>query len=180
MTHNQGEEMGKNNIDILDKEVVLNDNDFIVSKTNSKGVITYCNEIFMKMAGYEESELLNKNHNIIRHPHMPKAAFKLCWDLISNGKEFFGFVKNLRKDGAYYWVFANITPDYDTAGNIIGYTSVRRKPSSNAIKSVIPIYAQMIDIERTKGIDASTAHLVNFLEQNNVSYDNLMLSLQGS
>lgn len=167
------------NIKIVDKEISLNENDFIVSKTDEKGIITYCNEIFMHMAGYEEKELLRKNHNLIRHPDMPKAAFKLCWDLISNGKEFFGFVKNLRKDGSYYWVFANITPDYNTQGKIIGYTSIRRKPSQKGIDAVIPIYKQLIEIEKEKNTNASTQFLVDFLEENKVSYDNLILSLQG-
>lgn len=163
---------------IIDKEITLNENDFIVSKTDESGIITYCNEIFMDMAGYDEDELLRKNHNIIRHPDMPKAAFKLCWDLISNGKEFFGFVKNLRKDGSYYWVFANITPDYDSQGKIIGYTSVRRKPNSKAIEAIIPIYEQLKDIEKTKNTNASVQFLVDFLEENKVSYDELILSLQ--
>lgn len=167
------------NIKIVDKEISLNENDFIVSKTDEKGIITYCNEIFMHMAGYEEKELLRKNHNLIRHPDMPKAAFKLCWDLISNGKEFFGFVKNLRKDGSYYWVFANITPDYNTQGKIIGYTSIRRKPSQKGIDAVIPIYKQLVEIEKEKNTNASTQFLVDFLEENKVSYDNLILSLQG-
>lgn len=167
------------NIKIVDKEISLNENDFIVSKTDEKGIITYCNEIFMHMAGYEEKELLRKNHNLIRHPDMPKAAFKLCWDLISNGKEFFGFVKNLRKDGSYYWVFANITPDYNTQGKIIGYTSIRRKPSQKGIDAIIPIYKELVEIEKEKNTNASTQFLVDFLEENKVSYDNLILSLQG-
>lgn len=160
------------------KEIFLNENDFIVSKTNKKGIITYCNEIFMHMAAYEEKELLGKNHNIIRHPDMPQAAFKLAWDLIATGEEFFGFVKNLSKTGNYYWVFANITADYDEKGEIIGYTSVRRKPNEKAIKAIIPIYKEMINIENNKSIDDSTSYLLNFLSQNNISYTNLVLSLQ--
>lgn len=172
--------MKKNNIQILDKEIVMNDNDFIVSKTNTKGIISYCNETFMNMSNYQEKELLGKNHNIIRHPDMPKAAFKLAWDLISAEEEFFGFVKNLSKTGKYYWVFANITPDYNNQGEIIGYTSVRRKPNTKAIQSIIPIYKQMIKIEKEKNIDASTKYLLDFLEDNNISYTNLVLSLQES
>lgn len=82
-------------------ETKLESNDFIVSKTDSKGKITYCNEIFMSIAGYKEEELMGKNHNIIRHPDMPKVAFKLAWELIQNGKEFFGFVKNMKKMAAF-------------------------------------------------------------------------------
>ena len=109
---------------ITNEEKVLGDDDFIVSKTDTKGFITYCNRIFLEMAGYSKSELIGANHNLIRHPDMPRVAFKLAWDLVKSGQEFFGFVKNLRKNGGYYWVFAYITADYDPYGKIIGYTSV--------------------------------------------------------
>lgn len=162
-----------------ENEIVMKENDFIVSKTNEKGIITYCNEIFMEIAGYSEEELIGKNHNIIRHPAMPKAAFKLAWDLIQSGKEFFGFVKNRTKDGSYYWVFANITPDYDEKRNVIGYTSVRRKPSREALQTIEPLYQKLIEIEQTQNMDASFKHLVNLLDENNTTYQNLILSLQG-
>lgn len=171
--------MKKQKIIPTQKEIKMKENDFIVSKTNEKGIITYCNEIFMQMAAYEEGELLGKNHNIIRHPDMPRVAFKLAWDLISNKKEFFGFVKNLTKNGDYYWVFANITADYDSKGKIIGYTSVRRKPSQMAINAVTPIYKEMIKLEQSGGMDASGKYLFDFLDSNGVTYDELILSLQG-
>ena len=172
--------MKKQHITPTNNEIKLNENDFIVSKTNSKGSITYCNEIFMSIAGYEEQELIKKNHNIIRHPDMPRVAFKLAWDLIKSGKEFFGFVKNLTKDGSYYWVFANITPDYNENDEIIGYTSVRRKPSQNAITTIIPIYKELVKLEQSGGMDASGKYLFDFLDDNNTTYDELILSLQGS
>ena len=162
------------------KETKMARNDFIVSKTNNKGIITYCNEIFMTMAGYEEKDLIGKNHNIIRHPDVPAVAFKLAWDLISSGKEFFGFVKNLKKDGGYYWVFANITPDYDVNNKIIGYTSVRRMPPQSAIDAIVPIYKQMVNLERNGGMEASGKYLFDFLDANNVTYDELVISLQGA
>lgn len=161
-------------------EIKMKEGDFIVSKTDAKGIITYCNEIFMEMASYSEEELLGTNHNIIRHPDMPRVAFKLAWDLISSGKEFFGFVKNMTKNGDYYWVFANITADYDENQKIIGYTSVRRKPSQNAVNTVIPIYKQMLELEKTGGMEASGKFLFDFLDENNITYDELVISLQGS
>jgi PAS domain S-box-containing protein len=162
------------------KEIVMQENDFIVSKTDTAGKITYCNQIFMSIAGYKEAELMGKNHNIIRHPHMPKIAFKLAWDLIQNKKEFFGFVKNMTKSGAFYWVFANITPDFDENSNIIGYTSVRRKPSAKAIETIIPIYKKLIELENQGGMKASQTFLENFLHEQNTSYDDLILALQGA
>lgn len=172
--------MKRPHITPTNNETKMADNDFIVSKTNEKGIITYCNEIFMSMAGYNEKDLIGKNHNIIRHPDMPQVAFKLAWDLISSGKEFFGFVKNLKKDGGYYWVFANITPDYDERGKVIGYTSVRRKPPQSAIDAVTPLYCEMIKLESKAGMDASGKYLFDFLDKNGVTYDELVISLQGA
>ncbi|MDY0320470.1 MAG: PAS domain-containing protein [Arcobacteraceae bacterium] len=161
------------------KESVLNRNDFIVSKTDTKGIITYGNKIFIEMSGYEEEELLGKNHNLIRHPDMPRIAFKIAWEMIQNKQEFFGFVKNLRKDGGYYWVWANITPDLDTNGNIIGYTSVRRKPNPKALEIIIPIYKKLLEAEKSGGMDSSKTILMNLLEEKNMEYNELIIALQG-
>ena len=171
--------MARNKIKPIEKEKKMAENDFIVSKTDTKGIITYCNRIFMDMAEYKEEELMGVNHNIIRHPDMPRVAFKLCWDLIQSGKEFFGFVKNLQKGGGYYWVFANITPDYDAKGRIIGYTSVRRKPLQSGVDTIIPIYKELLRLESGGGMEASGKFLMNFLEEKNTTYDELVLSLQG-
>ena len=95
--------MSLKNINTNEKK--LDDNDFIVSKTDKRGKIIYCNRIFTLMSGYEASDLIGANHNIIRHPDMPKIAFKMAWDLIQKNKEFFGIIKNISKDGSYYWVF---------------------------------------------------------------------------
>lgn len=132
------------NVNIENK---LNPDDFIVSKTDRKGVITYCNEIFIEMAKYSEEELLGSPHNIIRHPDMPKAVFKLLWEEIAKENEVFAFVKNRSKDGSFYWVYANVTASVDEYGRIIGYFSVRRKPNENAIKAVEEVYTKMRTIE---------------------------------
>ncbi len=163
---------------LKDDEKVMGDNDFIVSKTDTKGFITYCNQIFMDMCMYSQDELIGANHNLIRHPDMPRIAFKLCWELIQNKQEFFGFVKNLRKDGGYYWVFANITASVDINGRIIGYYSVRRKPSRKGIEAVIPLYKQLVDTEQRGGMKASEALLNDFLKNNGTTYDELVTTLQ--
>ena len=116
----------------------MKENDFIVSKTDTKGRITYVNKIFMTMAEYTEEELLGKPHSIIRHPDMPKAVFKLLWDRIQNKEEIFAFVVNKTKNNNSYWVFANVTASLDVNGNIIGYFSVRRKPSHKALEIYSP------------------------------------------
>jgi len=167
---------------ITNKEKVLGDNDFIVSKTDTKGYITYCNRIFVEMAGWSRFELIGANHNIIRHPHMPKIAFKILWDLIQAKKEFFGFVKNLRKDGGFYWVFAYITPDLDLNGNIIGYTSFRKKPSRKGIETLEPIYLKLVEAEKSGGISSSYELLKETLgatDENVVEkYQKLVFDLQ--
>lgn len=163
---------------LKDDEKVMNDDDFIVSKTDTKGFITYCNQTFMDMCMYSQDELIGSNHNLIRHPDMPKIAFKLCWQLIESRQEFFGFVKNLRKDGGYYWVFANITASININGKLVGYYSVRRKPSRKGIEAVIPLYKQLVDAEQRGGMAASEALFVDFLKKNDTTYDELVTSLQ--
>ena len=103
-------------------ERVLRDDEIVVSKTDTKGRITYCNDTFIRMAGYSEPELMGQPHSIVRHPAMPRCAFKLVWDTIEAGKEVFAYVINRAKNGDHYWVFAHVTPDFahadekDTAG----------------------------------------------------------------
>ena len=109
---------------------------------------------------------------------MPKIAFKVVWDKIQNKKEFFGFVKNLCADGSYYWVLAYITADLDSNGNIVSYTSVRRKPPQSAINIIAPIYKQLLDAERSGGMSASEAILNDFLQQHNLEYDEFVINLQ--
>ncbi|GAX87996.1 conserved hypothetical protein [Lebetimonas natsushimae] len=167
---------------LINKEYVLKDDDFIVSKTDTKGYITYCNRIFVEAAGWNRFELIGANHNIIRHPHMPKIAFKILWDLIQSGKEFFGFVKNLRKDGGFYWVLAYITPDFDLNGRIVGYTSFRKKPSRRGIEFLEPIYLQLVEAEKSGGMAASYELLKEILnaDDENVieKYHKLVFELQ--
>ncbi len=163
---------------ITNNEKTLSQNDFIVSKTDAKGKIIYCNEMFTKMAGYPASSIIGANHNLIRHPDMPKIAFKTVWDKIQSKKEFFGFVKNLCADGGYYWVFAYITPDLDANGNIISYTSVRRKATQSAIDIITPIYRQLLDAERSGGMQASQQILNNLLKKHNLEYDEFVINLQ--
>lgn len=171
----------KYNVQALDRERKLPDDSYIVSKTDLKGRITYANRIFMDVARYTESELLGVQHNLIRHPDMPRGAFKFVWDTISSGREVFAYVKNLAKDGEYYWVFANITPDRDPSGAITGYLSVRRKPRPEAIAIIEPVYQQMLDIERQHGakdqMDYSIQFLVDVLQSKGVSYEEFILAI---
>jgi len=131
----------------IDEEVTFEDvgvlNRPIISKTDLKGIITYVNTSFCKLAGYSKEELIGKPHNIIRHPDMPKAAFKDLWDTIERNEKWRGFVKNLRKDGRYYWVEAFIEPIFDENGNKIGYISARKPVSKEDKEKYEKIYKEM-------------------------------------
>ncbi len=118
----------------------------IVSSTDLKGIITYANRKFCNIAGYTKEELTGKNHNIVRHPDMPKAAFQEVWDTISAGKDWTGIVKNLRKDGRYYWVYSHISPIFSD-GVITGYSAARRPASESEISEIIPVYRDLIEKE---------------------------------
>lgn len=118
--------MARRNQTIIDEEVTFGEHDELVSTTDTKGRITYANRHFCQVAGYTEEELVGKNHNIVRHPDMPKAAFKDLWDNLEAGHPWRGAVKNLCKDGRYYWVDAFVTPLFEN-GRLVGYQSVRRK-----------------------------------------------------
>ena len=131
--------------DPIDEEFKF-ENGLIVSSTDLKGIITYANRKFCEIASYSRDELVGQNHNIVRHPDMPKAAFKEVWDTIKAGKEWTGVVKNLRKDGKYYWVYSHITPILKD-GEITGYTAARRPASETEKNEVIPVYKELLEKE---------------------------------
>lgn len=132
----------KVNMPITDREVILNEGDIIVSSTNLKGALTYCNDTFVKISGFREKELIGKNHNIVRHPDMPAAAFKDLWQTVQAGENWSGIVKNRCKNGDYYWVKANVNPDYKN-GVLSGFTSVRSKATEKEIAAAEALYKKM-------------------------------------
>ena len=164
------------------QERVLGDDDFIVSKTDLKGIITYGNRHFIQMSGYSELELLGTPHNILRHPDMPRVVFRLLWDTIQAKREICAYVKNLAKDGSYYWVFANVTPSFEPNGDLIGYYSVRRKPRPEAVASISEVYQALLAAERKagdgqEGMKASLALLNQTLERKGLSYEEFVFGL---
>lgn len=134
-------------VTIQDKEIPYPDGKLIVSRTDKEGIITHCNQSFVDMSGYPEEDLIGKPHSILRHPDMPKAAFKDLWDTLEKGEKWHGYVKNLRNDGSYYWVYATAIPNIRN-GDIVGYTSVRRKPSRTQVNACIELYAKMMQEEQ--------------------------------
>lgn len=163
------------------RERIMRENDFIVSKTDLKGRITYGNKIFVEFSGYSLRELIGAQHNIIRHPDMPRGVFKFLWDTIPQGQEVFAYVKNMSKDGGFYWVFTNVTADFDSSGNVTGYFSVRRAPKRGAVDAVADFYAAMIEEERKAGsrdaCSASLKLLTDVLTSKGLTYEQFILSL---
>ncbi len=132
---------------LCDHEVPYPDGKLIVSRTDTAGIITHCNTAFVEMSGYNQGELIGAPHSILRHPDMPAAAFRGLWADIEAGRIWHGYVKNLRKDGAFYWVFATVIPNV-RGGRVVGYTSVRRKPSRRKVEAAQQTYARLLAAER--------------------------------
>lgn len=163
-------------------EVFFNRDDLIVSKTDTKGKLTYANHTFLEVAGYEESEVIGQPHNMIRNPNMPRAVFELLWTTVAQGKEVFAYVVNSTKTGDHYWVIAHVTPSREN-GVISGYHSTRRVPNPQTIKTVIePLYDQLNSIEKSNpspkdGLQESVGAMMGILSDKGVSYDEFIASL---
>jgi PAS domain S-box-containing protein len=157
-------------------ERFFSENEIIVSKTDTKGIITYANKVFLDIAGYTEAEVLGKPHNMIRHPDTPGCVFKLLWDRIQAGKEVFAYVCNMAKNGDHYWVLAHVTPSFDTSGRVTGYHSNRRVPEKRLMPGIKEYYAKLRDIERQaggdkRGAEAGLASIKAMLDQKGLTYD---------
>jgi len=127
-------------------EWYFSSNEYILSETDEKGIIIYANNLFCEMAGYKLEELLGQPHNIVRHQDMPRIAFKGLWDDIKNKGFWTGVVKNLRKDGGFYWVHATALKRIYSDGSIT-YLSVRRVPDRSSVEACIPLYAELKSVE---------------------------------
>lgn len=128
----------------VDEEYMFDDL-LIVSQTDEKGVITYANKAFCEVSGYSVDELVGQPHSIIRHPDMPAAAFEKLWSTIKGGQAWNGIVKNMRKDGKYYWVDTEILPIRDKDDNITGYIAARRAASRKDIVDTEEAYNKMLE-----------------------------------
>jgi aerotaxis receptor len=133
-------EKTKKGLTVLDDGEVLYDDLFLLSETDEKGIITYVSDSFCRVAGYNEKELMGEPHNLVRHPEMPRKAFKSLWDSVQAKGFWTGFVKNAVKGGGYYWVFATVLRRTDKNGNV-SYVSIRTKPSREDIRKAEELYA---------------------------------------
>lgn len=165
------------------QEIGFATSDIIVSKTNTKGIITYTNSTFCEVSGYTERELLGKPHSLIRHESMPRCVFKLIWDYIETGREIFGYVVNKTKRNNYYWVFAHVTPSLDAQGNTVGFHSNRRVPDKQIVDGIIsPLYADLLRMEnscsnRKEGMMTAYNHLIGIIQSKGIEYDEFILTL---
>lgn len=171
--------MSKKHVEPSGIEKPVKTGDLIVSKTDLKGRITYGNRAFADYAGYTESEFMGRQHNLVRHPDMPRSVFKLLWDRLQQRQEVFAFVKNLCSDGSHYWVFANVTPSLDASGQVVGYHSVRRQARAEALPLIQDLYRQMLALENDsggrEGMDKATDWLLDKLQSLNTDYDTFVL-----
>ena len=161
----------------LDEEIPLDSKRYIVSETDADGKITFCNDYFLEVSGYTKEELIGQPHNIVRHPDMPKVVFKLLWVMISTGHNINAVVKNLAKDGKYYWVFTSfeIRKDTDT-DEVIGYHASRKSVSKHIVEIMSELYAKLLEIEKEEGVDASQMYLIRYLKEKDesINFANLM------
>jgi len=157
----------------IDQEVEWDKSETIISKTDKFGTIEYCNETFCEVSGYDDFELMDSSHNIIRHPDMPKIVFKLLWDNLKNDTTIIAIVKNLAKSGKFYWVYANFTILKDAEGNN-QYFSKRMAVSKEVIDIIEPIYQKLLSLEQEGGMEASEAFLNNFFEERNTNYNDFI------
>jgi PAS domain S-box-containing protein len=156
--------------------------EIIVSKTDLEGRILYANDVFLRVSGFSEAELLGQPHSLVRHPAMPRCVFKLLWETIGSGKEAFAYMLNRAKNGDEYWVFAHMTPSFDVTGKIVGYHSSRRLPKLEAVETMAGFYAKMLAEEkryadRRQGMGASTHMMMELFGNVGKPYDEFVFSL---
>ncbi len=126
----------------LEDGEVLYDDLYLLSETDEKGIVTYASDSFLKIANMRREDIIGQPHNIVRHPEMPRAAFKSLWDDVQAKGFWTGYVKNARKGGGHYWVYATVLRSVDKNGNV-KYVSIRVKPSREDIKKAEELYATL-------------------------------------
>ncbi|MGY1660708.1 PAS domain-containing protein [Geodermatophilus sp. SYSU D00705] len=164
------------------EERTFRPDELIVSKTDQRGVITYANDVFLRVSGYHLDEVVGQPHNLIRHPQMPRALFALLWQTLTEGRELFAYINNLASDGAHYWVLAHVTPSYGADGSVTGYHSNRRSPARGAIRQVTPLYERLVAEERRHptaraAVAASSRLLDDLVAEQASSYDEFIWSV---
>lgn len=169
----------KEQVTEIEKEV--RNIDLIVSKADKEGNITYVNPIFLKISGYTQGELYDKPHSILRHPDMPKVIFKYLWTNINMGNDVVAYVKNLCKDGSFYWVIATVKMAKNPDGSFRNFMSTRKCITQSAKTVISELYAKLLEVEKNDSVEASEVLLNSFQEENSItdlnSFNTFMLNL---
>jgi PAS domain S-box-containing protein len=168
--------------ELTGREVMFGTEEILVTKTDLTGTITYANDVFLRVAGYSEGDVIGQPHSFIRHPEMPRAIFKLLWEALHGGKEIFAYVVNCAKYGDHYWVFAHVTPTLDANGTVTGYHSSRRCPDRRQVEQVKVLYDRMLAAERqhprkADAIAASLQILKLAVAEHHQSYEEFVFSI---
>lgn len=164
-------------------ERFFDQDEVIVSKTTSQGIITYANRTFLNISGFDADEVIGRPHNVIRHPGMPRCIFKLLWDNLRSGKEVFAYIVNRCKQGDHYWVFAHVTPSLDADRTLLGYHSNRRVPDRAVLEgTIIPLYRSLTEVEQRAadpkaGLEHAHGQLMSMLADKGVTYDRFIFAV---
>jgi len=156
------------------EEIRCSTQEVIVSRTDLKGNIIYCNPTFSKINGFEGASVINQPHSIVRHPDMPKTIFKIIWSIIEQGLPIQALLKNKTNDGHYYWMLMNWKVQRNRDDEIISYVAYGKQAPDHAIKAIEPIYEMMLKIEEEHNMDSALKYLEAFLQEEGVNYREYM------
>ncbi len=165
---------------LTSKEVLVDPDELIVSKTDLAGRITYVNAAFERVSGYTRTQAIGQPHNMVRHPLMPRAVFGYLWERLKATEEVFAYVVNRTATGGFYWVLAHVTPSRDAHGQVVGYHSARRAPNRAALATVEAVYAQLRQLEagrRDRAVVATSMARLHEVATAHGGYEQLMFEL---
>ena len=163
------------NITPVDVNVPLDSKKYLLSKTDPSGVIEYCNKYFCEVTGYDKKELIGQPHSIVRHPDMPGAIFHIMWEHLHQKKSIPLILKNMTKKGHYFWIQTEINIKMNKASNeITGYFAYQRKVPQYVINTIEPLYYELRNIEKQRGLEHSVKYLKNFLAQREQTFEEYM------
>ncbi|HIP48066.1 MAG TPA: PAS domain S-box protein [Lutibacter sp.] len=158
----------------INEEIKIDDEAVLISVTDPKGIIREVNDVFIEIAGYNEEELIGAPHNIIRHPDMPQVMFKIVWEHIKDRENVMALVKNLAKDGRYYWILTDFVTKVDASREVVNYTAYRRPICKDVQNAITPLYKALCAIEDIAGMEASEKFLGEYLENKGMTYDEMI------
>jgi PAS domain S-box-containing protein len=164
-----------------DEQIKLDKHKYIMSRTDTDGNIEFGNDYFFEISGYDSHELIGQPHNVIRHPDMPKVIFKLMWERLKQGQNIFAVVKNMAKDGRYYWVTTKFEIKKHPVDNtIVGYMAFRQAAKPSAVEQMSKLYSELLEIEKNGGIEASEKYLIGYLDSRRKTYDEFINEIIGN